>query len=207
MVILKPLKNQFLGLQIPINNILLAFITIYIFIICILAYWIDPVFPWVAHLQVPAVFRPLAYCVSVCCGPLACLPFHSTERFEIHLLETGHPAPFDSVHSRCLIGGENHCAFCCPLPESPLNPHQTSSRCTASYGSAPGWPCSPSSSHMPTGRLMLSSTWSALCVPIRDVLSPFFSGFRDFAILQPLKLSFLWQVNSFILTIMSEYFI
>ena len=50
MIILKPLKNQFLGLQIPTNNILFAFITIYIFIICLLAYWMDPVSPPVAHL-------------------------------------------------------------------------------------------------------------------------------------------------------------
>lgn len=54
MILLKPLKSQFLGLQIPINNILLAFVTIYIFIICLLAYWIDPVSPHIYMFQLPS---------------------------------------------------------------------------------------------------------------------------------------------------------
>lgn len=123
MILLKPLKSQFLGLQIPINNILLAFVTIYIFIICLLAYWIDQflrTFMCSSYLQASGHKNTCSFSLCFCMLRAFGLPFNSTERFEIYLLEAGHLAPFGSVHSRSLIGSENHCASCCPLPETPL---------------------------------------------------------------------------------------
>lgn len=100
MIPLKPLKSQFLGFKIPINNILLALsnhLHIHHLPTCIL----DKIqflrtFICSSYLQASG-HKNTYHCLCFCMLRAFGLPFNSTERFEIYLPGSWTPGSFGSI--------------------------------------------------------------------------------------------------------------